>query len=355
MKILALVPFNIVPPQFGGAERCYNMVGRLPVTKILGLSWDEGSAGDVMGVPLAMIPAGAAAHEQATKLRANGILTFDAMPTLCRKNLEHFAQAVRDENPDLIILEHPWLVKYIPEGVPYIYDAHNAEAKSFAERFDPTGPEYQHVRALEKEAVEGASLITYCSEQDLEAIRDTYQVTAPVLHLPNGVTLPDLADRNPTRTLLFVGSVYQPNVVAAQRLINLAPLLRDWKIVIAGGCANFVRSTWGNVELAGHVTDEKLHTLFLEAYAFVNLVSEGSGTHLKIGRALSYGVPVITTKIGARGYHTCHITTGLDVHTILDEISTHYDHYSSRAREEADYLTWDTITQPLRDHIATLP
>lgn len=354
MKTLGLVPFNIVPPQFGGAERCYNILGRIGVDNILGLSWDVGSAGEVMGVPLSMIPAGDAAHVQAMKLRANGILTFDAMPTLCKRNLEHFQQAINDENPDLIILEHPWLVRYIPNGVPYIYDSHNAEAKSFGDRFANDTPEYLHIRALEKEAVEGASLITYCSEKDMDVLRATYNVTAEVLHLPNGVALPDLTNRQPSKMLLFVGSVYQPNVTAAQRLVNLAPFLRDWKIVIAGGCANYVRNTWANVELLGHVTDEKLHTLFLEAYAFVNLVSEGSGTHLKIGRSLAYGVPVITTIIGARGYETVHITNGLDVPTVLNEISKDYDHHAAQARTEAETLTWDTITQPLKDHLDSL-
>jgi hypothetical protein len=42
--------------------------------------------------------------------------------------------------------------------------------------------------------------------------------------------------------LLFVGSVYQPNIDAAQRLIKLAPMLRDFEIVIAGPCGYYVQN-----------------------------------------------------------------------------------------------------------------
>jgi hypothetical protein len=52
--------------------------------------------------------------------------------------------------------------------------------------------------------------------------------------------------------------------------------------------------------------------------AFVNLVSHGSGTHLKVGRALAYGVPVITSQIGARGYSTPIVTD--DVPKAVDKV-----------------------------------
>jgi hypothetical protein len=352
MKILGLTPFQISPPQFGGAERCYNILTRIPADKIIALSWHGGQSLTLEGIPYDLIDAGPEAFAQAGKLRAQGILTFDAMPQLTRSNLRHFQQAIDDENPDLIILEHPWLVGYTA-GRPYIYDAHNAEHESFLTRFG-SGVEAQHVRALEKQAVEGATAITYCSEADLETLHKAYTITAPTIHVPNGVTLPEGVTPAVTRNLLFVGGVYQPNIEAAQRLVNLAPFLPEYTIQIVGGCSQYVRNTTSNVELHGHVTDENLDTLFRQAYAFVNLVTEGSGTHLKLGRALAYHLPIITTPIGARGYKTVTITTTGDIRPALDEISTHYDTIRANSRAEAELLEWTTITQPLRDYIDTL-
>jgi glycosyltransferase involved in cell wall biosynthesis len=352
MKTLGLTPFQIYPPQFGGGERCFNLLTRIPVDKIIGLSWAGPDSRVLNGVPYELIPAGERAGQQATRLRAQGIITFDAMPTLTKGNLTHFQDAIDRENPDLIILEHPWLVGYT-KGRRYIYDAHNAEHKSFVERFGD-GVEAKHIRALEKQAVEGATAITYCSTADLEELHKAYTITAPTIHIPNGVNLPNLDSTPRKKNLLFVGSVYQPNVDAAQRLINLAPLLHGYTVQIAGGCSDHVTSTASNVELLGHVSDEKLHTLFSEAHAFVNLVTEGSGTHLKLGRALAYGLPILTTPIGARGYTTVTLTNGADIHEALRRISTNYDQLSKQSRAEAETLTWDTITQPLRDYVNTL-
>ena len=356
MRILGFTPFQIYPPHFGGAERCFNLLTRIPADNVLGISWIGESEQHTFGqTEYELIPIESEALQKSKKLQAQGFQTYDAMPELCRSEIRALPARIEQLQPDLIVLEHPWLVGYIPKGIPYIYDAHNAEADSFGQRFGQRTPEHLNVRALEKRAIEGATLITYCSETDVEILRASYNVTADTMHIPNGVTLPDsatpTAERSQSKTLLFVGSVYQPNVDAAQRLVNLAPLLRDWTIRIAGGCSYYVKSTWANVELLGHVTDEKLHELHQEAYAFVNLVTEGSGTHLKIGRALSYGIPVITTPIGARGYKTVMFTNGLNLNQVLGEIATHYDTLSAQGRTEAEALSWDKIVEPLRKHV----
>lgn len=350
-NLTGLVPFPIWPAHFGGAERCWNVLSRLAPINVHGLSWEgrpiEGwTRGDVTYQVTVAPPA---ALTQAEKMQAWGFRTYDAMAHMARQYLGDFADTVKADNPSLIVLEHPWLVDFVPRGVPWIYDAHNAEAHHHASRWGDSGPEYANVEDLERRAIQGASLVTACSLADVQILKANYG-DFPVMHIPNGVTPPDLAGREPSKVLLFIGSQYPPNVEAAQRLAMLAPALPDWRIVIAGGCSYFVQAP--GVELVGGVSDEKLHELFLQAGVFVNLMTSGSGTHLKVGRALSYGVPVVTTQIGKRGYQSPLITDGNRLPELIREVWANYAIHSAEALREASSLSWDEVLQPLQTWMA---
>ena len=350
MKLTALTPFPIIPTHFGGAERCFNLLAQAGPIQVHALSW-EGHANTVAVEHLThtVTPASPGAIEQSRKLQQQGIVTFDAMPHMTRKHLQGFYDLIHQEEPDLIILEHPWLVDFVGE-TPFIYDAHNAETYSFGQRFGQ-GPEYLHIRDLERRAIEGAQHVTYCSEADAQIMCDMFGDFAGT-HIPNGTDLPDLGTREKSNTLIFIGSVYQPNIDAAQRLVNMAPQLPDYQIVIAGPCSYWVNSNnCSNVTLLGPVSDETRHDLFLNAHAFVNPVTAGSGTHLKIARALAYGLPVITTALGARGYDDLIVTTIDAMPDAVREISKDYSNISSKARAQAQQLSWDTIGETFRQVI----
>jgi glycosyltransferase involved in cell wall biosynthesis len=227
-----------------------------------------------------------------------------------------------------------------------VYDSHNAEALSFGQRFGFGTSEFLHVKELERRAVQGAQAVTYCSEADAEVLREMFGDFHGV-HVPNGVVLPELSPVDSRNILLFVGSVYQPNIDAAQRLINMAGQLLDYEIVIAGPCGHFVQNLKPNVQVLGAVSDKKLDQLFRHSVAFVNPVSHGSGTHLKVGRSLAYGVPVITSQVGARGYSTPIVTD--DVPGTLADVVADWQTFSYAARVEAETLSWDNVVAPMRE------
>lgn len=351
MNVVGLVPFSILPAHFGGAERCWNVLSRLGPISVRALSWGGDESSQQIGnVNYQVVAPGQDAIDHAVKMRQLGVATFDSMPHLARKHLTNFAESVKDLEPDLVILEHPWLIDFIPDGVPFVYDAHNAETQHFATQFGTMVPDYLHVKTLERRAVTQAELVTYCSQSDAQALRNQYGAFQGI-HVPNGVTLPDVTDREPEKMLLFIGSFYGPNVQAAQWLADLATDLPDYRIVIAGGCSQAVKTDATNVELLGPVNDEILHDLFMRAGIFVNLMASGSGTHLKVGRALSYGVPVVTTQIGARGYSTPVVTSVGDAIGAIEVVFDHYEDYSVRARREAESLEWSAVMGPLRNWV----
>jgi hypothetical protein len=349
-RLVGLVPFHILPPRFGGAERSYHLLTRVGKIDIIALNWQGVSGEKIDGdVTYKLIAASPKAVERAEKLRAHGVKTFDPMPMLTRSDLTELKDAIG--KPDGIILEHPWLHPFA--NVPYILDAHNAEARLTAERW-PGSVDAQAVYEIEKAAAENAKAITYCSEADAQTLRASYNITAPMHYIPNGQLPPTETAHGQSNNLIFIGSVYAPNVRAAQALADLARSLPQYQIQILGKCAEYVKTDNSNVMLVGEVTEEQMHHYFVNAFAFVNLVSQGSGSHLKLARALSYGLPIITTAIGARGYDDLTVVSSAE-QTIAAIHSTNFAAEKKKNLIQAEKLTWGAIGENFRGVInATL-
>ena len=115
-----------------------------------------------------------------------------------------------------------------------------------------------------------------------------------------------------TKNLLFVGNFWHlPNVDAIKVFCDLIlPLIRrkrpDIKLQIAGDNApeSIKRYQSECINFLGHVPD--LAPLLRSARVSVAPLRYGAGMKGKIGEALSYGLPVVTTKIGAEGMHLIH-------------------------------------------------
>jgi glycosyltransferase involved in cell wall biosynthesis len=343
MKIVALTPFGILPANFGGAERCLNLLSRLGDITTIALNW-EGTdmEGAYHEMRYRMIGADSEAIEQSKKLFGKALSTYDGMAATTKAKLKKLTDAIAEEAPDLIILEHPWLYPFVGD-TPFVYDAHNAEAFLTALRW-PGSIDEQIVRELERAAVTNAKAITYCSELDAEILRQYYNPTAPMHYIANGTDLPDKLAEGKEKNLLFIGSSYGPNIRAAQELVNQAEELPGYTIQILGACGNMVRTTAKNVEILGVVTDSVMNDYFTNAYAFVNLMQTGSGTSLKLGRAMSYGLPVISTAIGARGYQgVIEVKLGEPIKEALSSLSKDWGASAKQSRAYAETISWDRV------------
>lgn len=328
VKLLALAPFQFLGGQFGGAERIQNLLGRIE------------NQIEVLVPHMAEPVRINAGHITLTALSTPQHLRHKEWDLQVIESAEQiFTPIVELIDPDLIILEHPWQVNAI-KGRKFIYDAHNNET---ALKKVIGGKEIQEAtERVEKLALQ-ADHVTYCS------VADNIETDSPMTLIPNGVNLPAEVNTSGfgSKILLFVGSAHPPNIGAAIALANLAKLLPEYEIVIAGQCSKFVSSDEPNVKLLGHVEPITLHQLFLQAHAFVNLMGGGSGTSLKVIKAISYGLPVISSVIGARGYSTgCLIArTAQEVMEWLDKLKTplQYKSVSESNLELAKGYSWDVI------------
>lgn len=354
MKVLALTPFHIYPPTFGGAERCFNLLSGLGEVTVFSLNWEGIEKRERIGkLNYRLIPADPKAVERSQKLIKSGIKTYDPMPMLTKNDLKTFRQAIEDSDPDLIILEHPWLLDLI-EDRPYIYDSHNCETYNTEQQHGGNSLDFDLVRDLEERAVNGAEHFTYTSPNDLRMMRRYFEIETPHTLIPNGCELPDTIATGEQKNLIFIGSLYGPNVRAAKELIAQARLLPGYNIQILGDCANLVQSEEPNVQLIGRVTEKQMDWYLKNAYAFINLVSQGSGTHLKIGRALAYGLPVLTTPIGSRGYEEAGGVIQTSAGNLVDTlkaVSIDWNRISTKARNTAATMTWQKIAADFKEVI----
>ncbi|APZ43473.1 glycosyltransferase family 4 protein [Acidihalobacter ferrooxydans] len=130
-----------------------------------------------------------------------------------------------------------------------------------------------------------------------------------VYAIPNAVRLPAYIE-HPAKepNCLFLGLAhYEPNARAIERLVTrIFPMIKaaipEARLLVAGESSDLLKGKWTqstDVEFMGFVPD--LDALYAQARLFVCPLSNGGGTRLKIIEAAGYGVPVVTTRIGAEG------------------------------------------------------
>jgi glycosyltransferase involved in cell wall biosynthesis len=328
VKIAALAPFPFVGTEFGGGERIYNLLTRIeaPVDVLCP------NYGDTF-----------------TDTHKNLTMHYVSVPEHLRQGeydmviSKHSGELLKDKlqalAADVVILEHPWQVDAL-SGQKFVYDAHNNEtALKQALSNQDSVEEASRVETLALQAHH----VTYCSPDDVGA------TDGPRTYIANGTDIPQnlKAFGQGSKTLLFVGSAHPPNIGAAITLVKFAELLHDYQIVIAGECGSFIKTQAPNVSILGHVSKPILDYLFRTSHAFVNAMAAGSGTSLKVVKALSYGLPVIASEIGARGFSEACIIAK-NAQELLDAVDrlqspSHYESIRQASIKAAGEYTWDSL------------
>jgi len=334
MKIAALSPFPFMDAEFGGGQRIDNLLTSIDneVRVFIANGGAEGR-GRHKNLDVSLHPVPISTHRS----------EYDMDVAAASKRV--FGPLIEEYDPDLVILEHPWQVRAL-SGQKHIYDAHNNEShmKSLISSDDVV----QETQKLEAKALE-ADHVTYCS------VADQIETNSPKTWIPNGTDIPEIQNSSgyESKILLFVGSAHPPNIGAALTLAQLAPALPGYEIVIAGSCGQAIQCDAPNVTLAGHVNKQMLAYLMRSARAFINPIAAGSGTSLKVISALSYGLPTISSKFGARGYEDSCIIAN-NAQEMISEIEAlgsrvHWKEKSELSRNFAEDYSWDAIGATFND------
>lgn len=169
---------------------------------------------------------------------------------------------------------------------------------------------YLEVPALwkdEREAIIKSECAFVCSDDDRKYLH-RFMRTQNIETIPNATGWVADAPLSEEQNVIFVGNgQYLPNKVAVEGLLkNIWPLLKRMcpmtRVLIAGpGWESdplYLHPPEG-IEFLGFVPN--LDDIYRRARVMCCPIRSGSGTRIKILEAASYGVPVVSTTIGAEG------------------------------------------------------
>ena len=316
-KILVLAPYDFSHNIAGGQQRCFNLYyGLAKKFDVIVLSHVWIGKFEVR-IPIenlteVILPASAqallAAKENMNWLESD---SWDIQIPLTRNLLETFQNYVNHyvKEVDLILLSHPWQSCFLLKSdLPKIYDAHNSEYSLFKSIFGDEAKSTKIVRIVEDYALQISDAVIACTSDELSGFADRMPSTNDkILEIVrNGTNFPThkFTATRENNQIIFVGSAHLPNVTALERVLQIAVEMKNFRFDVVGDVCLTVnpKSVPSNVQLHGRVTTGKLEELLSKSSIFINPMTEGGGSSLKIAQAISFGIPVVSTKFGLRGY-----------------------------------------------------
>lgn len=248
------------------------------------------------------------------------------------------------------------LVRRAAPGLKVVYDMLDVHHLRATREAALTGDaraaqEAETYRRIETETARAVDLI-WCGSSPDKEIMARIAPGVPSVAVP---TIHELRDPGPPferrEHLVFVGSfAHRPNVDAVHFLAcEVMPLVRESvagvELLVVGGGAppEFAEYAPHGVRVLGYVPD--LDPVMYGCRVFVAPIRFGSGVNGKIGEALSYGLPLVTTNVGAEGWG---FTSGEQV-LIADSAA---DFAASVVRLYGDAALWRKLADAGHRHIA---
>jgi GT2 family glycosyltransferase len=207
----------------------------------------------------------------------------------------------------------------------------------------------QRYRAAEKRIAEGSDQV-WCVTSEDEAALSAVAPGVPVRIVP---TIHPVHARGKSfserQGILFIGGfVHRPNVDAVNYFVNeILPLVRkklpDAIFFIVGSSVpkEILQYNSENISVTGFVPN--VGPLFESCRLFVAPLRYGAGIKGKVGQALSYGLPVVTTSIGAEGMR---LRSGHEA--LIEDDAVGFANAVVRAY--SDEVTWQQLSDEGYEH-----
>jgi glycosyltransferase involved in cell wall biosynthesis len=247
-----------------------------------------------------------------------GDLAAALYPRLLPQWVSAIAHAVK--GADAVICSHPYGHAAL-EASGYqgklFYEGHNNEFDLKQSIYQGALWPLEKIREIEGRCIAAAHGATVCSEEEATRLVTLYGADPQrIAVVPNGVDAGRMRFQSAAMRAynqlryqvrrpiaLFIGSAHQPNVDAAAWVLREATQCPDIDFVLIGSvCQRFaVDILPANVRLLGLLAeDEKMRWLSL-ADIGLNPILSGAGTNLKLAEYAALGLPIVSTRFGARG------------------------------------------------------
>lgn len=361
----------------GGKERTATLAEALSNHKVtfLSFAWDGKSINEKINNHITQVQfeTPTPIYKQYRQL-ISGVASqnHDACFELLKEELTFFTKKTKEmsASADLVIIDHMSIspIVSVHPSVPIVYNSHNAEITMANQLYPENNRLLSIVEKIEKDVLSKSCAVTYCSKQDFTELEDYYGKAKASCYVPNGAvsqSFTKIEERMQSKNIIFVGSGHPPNVYAAKKVLSIAKNCPEYKFLIIGSAGNGIanENIPSNVNILGHVSDEKLHIYFSTSFAFINPMESGSGTHLKMMKALSYGIPIITSEVGARGFTKKEISDAMliaesnedninSINKLKDKVL--YSELSANAYKHAKTYNWEKINKDYQDFIESI-
>jgi hypothetical protein len=380
-KILQLCTFNPDENNAGGKIRSFQIKNALRKkfeVKTLSFSWARTPFIKDMHFGLS--------EEKFLKNGGNHLLGDLGINNYLSQNtheLQHIAQKVHEFNPDVILLEQPYLLPLVrtlkstraEKNIPLIYSSHNIEApmkRGIYENFftpESVNQLTQWVSMLETEAIKESIMTFVVSEDDARFTRELKR-DGNVLVLPNGHWIPKSNNRDKfwDETLsdtkvnwTFVGSAHPPNIEGMSNLLRALPLQEeDWRIIIAGSASVAFKGLTEKVPwllTVNNPTNDDIDSLILKSSGMLLPIWSGGGSNLKTAQALLSNRTLVGTEYSFRGFESFKDEEGVHLVSTAEEFANMLRTYKppkSVQRRGVESLTWDFILSDLVLHVESI-
>lgn len=206
-------------------------------------------------------------------------------------------------NSKCVILEGPWhypLIKDIIKDKPFIYDAHNAESQ-----LRKDNKYYDFVRNLEKKVCDSAAIVITLTQEDKNYFEKEYNIPPSKVKLLTQV--PEMHetkwDGRNSKTILFIGSLFKANIIAYRELEKIAAALPEFSFIVLGSICNMPgKKKLPNLKCVGMVSESEKDSMMEKSMLALNPITLGSGRNVKMVDYLAHSLPIISTKLGVRGF-----------------------------------------------------
>jgi glycosyltransferase involved in cell wall biosynthesis len=208
---------------------------------------------------------------------------------------------------DIVIFEGPWqynLFQSYLKGKFVVYDAHNVESLL------RLGNKYHDYTVdLEKRLVQESQLLISVSQSDMKYFNEKFNCknSCLVTHILENKTYEWKGEES--NHIIFIGSIYQPNVEAVEFIISMAVEFPDFQFDIVGNINKHgFAHTPKNVVFHGLVNDQEKNQLLQNSCIALNPIFSGGGRNVKMVDYIMHGVPVISTELGIRGFENYNLS-----------------------------------------------
>ncbi len=330
MKILHVLPFAHVPPNFGAALRIFHLLRamsrRHEVTVVsYGDENDQNAlsgAADMHLHGIHFVPHSGLNHRSKRFGQILSVLqnkSFDLAQYRTEEMQRTLDDVCSQQDFDIVQTEFPSMGAFrFNTGAARIIDAHNVEYDSLqrmgGEARSPIRRLYYRAqsRTLRDEEMRiyrehDAVFVTSARDKKILAA-DVPEV--PMYVVPNGVDTSFFRGSGEPReplSLVFTGTMnYLPNSDGMIRFLDeifprIQRVFPEVKIYIVGNLPSntLLKRRNRNIIITGHVPD--VRPFINRASVYVVPLWMGGGTRLKVLEALAMGIPAVTTSIGCEG------------------------------------------------------